>query len=160
MWNRNAIQYFPATTEFHKRVQAESETVEQFVTDLKLLVRDCSFKKPDEMIRNRIVFGTNSRKIRTKLIYEGKELTLDKAVDIARAYEMSQLQMKLMKAGDEAGHSVNRDQRSRKDPPKPPTDLPQRSTCGRCGKTHAKDSCPAMENVPEVQKGKPLRQHV
>jgi len=29
---------------FHKRVQAESETVEQFVTDLKLLVRDCSFK--------------------------------------------------------------------------------------------------------------------
>ena len=32
---------------FHKRVQAESETVEQFVTDLKLLVRDWSFKEPD-----------------------------------------------------------------------------------------------------------------
>jgi len=44
--------------------------VEQFVTDLKLLVRDCSFKEPDEMIRDRIVFGTNSRKIREKLINE------------------------------------------------------------------------------------------
>ena len=42
---------------FHKSVQAESEAVEQFVTDLKLLVRYCSFKEPDEMIRDRIVFG-------------------------------------------------------------------------------------------------------
>lgn len=129
---------------FHKRVQAESETVEHFVTDLKLLVRDCSFKEPDEMIRDRIVFGTNSRKIREKLINEGKELTLDKAVDIARTYEMSQSQMKSMEAGDEAVHSVNRDQRSRKDPPRPPTEPGQRGTCGRCGKSHAKDSCPAM----------------
>ena len=106
----------------YKRVQAESETVEQFVTDLKLLVRDCSFKEPDEMIRDRIVFGTNSRKIREKLINEGKELTLDKAIDIARTYEMSQSQMKSMEAGDEAVHSVSRDQRSRKDPPKPHTE--------------------------------------
>ena len=96
------------------------------------------------MIRGRIVFGTNSRKIREKLINEGKELTLDKAVDIARTYEMSQSQMKSMEAGDEAVHSVNRGQRSRKDPPRPPTEPGQRGSCGRCGKSHAKDSCPAM----------------
>ena len=52
--------------------------------------------------------------------------------------------MKSTEAGDEAVNSVNRDQRSRKDPPKPPTDPPQRDACGRYGKTHAKDSCPAM----------------
>ena len=52
--------------------------------------------------------------------------------------------MKSMESGDEAVHSVNRDQRSRKDPPKPPTGLPQRGASGRCGRTHAKDSCPAM----------------
>ena len=52
--------------------------------------------------------------------------------------------MKSMEAGDEAVHSVNRDQRSRKDPPKPHTEPPQRGACGRCGRTHAKDSCPAM----------------
>ena len=85
------------------------------------------------MIRDRIVFGTNSRKIREKLINEGKELTLDKAIDIARTYEMSQSQME---AGDEAVHSVNRDQQPRKNSPKPPTEQLQRGKCGRCGKTH------------------------
>ena len=52
--------------------------------------------------------------------------------------------MKSMEAGDEAVHSVSRDQRSRKDLPRPPVEPPQRGICGRCGKTHAKDSCPAM----------------
>ena len=96
------------------------------------------------MIRDRIVFRTNSCKIREKLINQGKELTLDKALDIARTYEMLKSRMKSMEAGDEAVHNVNRDQRSRKDPPRPPLEPQQRGTCGRCGKTHAKDSCPAM----------------
>jgi len=100
--------------------------VEQFVTDLKLLVRECSFKEPDEMIRDRIVFGTNSRKIREKLINEGKDLTLDKAIDIVRTYEMSQSQIKSMEGGDEVVHSVKEDRRSRKEPPKPPSEVPQR----------------------------------
>jgi len=136
---------------FHKRVQGESETVEQFVTDLKFLLRDCSFNEPDEMIRFRIVFGTNSRKIREKLINEGKELTIDRALGIARTYEMSQSQMKSMEAGDGAAHSVNRDQHGRQDPPRPPTEPPLRGTCGICRKTHPKDSCPVMgKNVPKV----------
>ena len=54
---------------FHKRVQAESETVEQFVTDLKLLVRDCSFKEPDEMIRDRTVFGIEQTLVRSEKSY-------------------------------------------------------------------------------------------
>lgn len=72
--------------------------------DLKHLVRDCSlrlFKEPKEMIRDRIVFGTNFRIIRKtleKLINEGRELTLD----MARTYEMSQSQMKSMEEGNEA----------------------------------------------------------
>ena len=53
---------------FHNRIQGEVEAVEQFVTDLKLLARDCAFKELDEMIRDRIVFGTNSDKIREKLL--------------------------------------------------------------------------------------------
>ena len=40
-------------------------------------------KEPDEMIRDRIVLGRNSRKIREKLINEGKDLALYKAIDIA-----------------------------------------------------------------------------
>ena len=116
---------------FHKRVQAESETVEQFVTDLKLLVWECSFKKPNEMICDRIVFGTNSLKIRGKLINEGKDLILDKAMDIARTYEISQSQMKSIEGGDEVVHCVKRDQRSRKESTKPLLEPQQRVTCAR-----------------------------
>jgi len=37
---------------------------EQFVTRIKLLVRDCPYKDPDEMERDRIVFGTSWSKVR------------------------------------------------------------------------------------------------
>ena len=35
------------------------------------------------MIRDRIVFGTNSLKVREKLISKGAKLTLGKAIEIA-----------------------------------------------------------------------------
>ena len=44
------------------------------------------------MIRDRIVFGTNSSRVREKLISVGADLTSDRAVDISRTYELSQLQ--------------------------------------------------------------------
>ena len=85
---------------------------------------------------------------------KGKDLTLDKAIDIACTYEMSQSQMKSMEGGDGAVHTVKRDQGSKiNEPPKPPPDSQQRGTCGRCGKTHAKVSCPSIgENMSRVQK--------
>ena len=56
-----------------ENIQEKSET---------FLLRN-HLKEPDEMIRDRIVLGRNSRKIREKLINEGKDLALDKAIDIA-----------------------------------------------------------------------------
>ena len=54
------------------------------------------------MIRYRIVFGTNSPKVREKLISKGSALTLDKAVELARSFEASQAQLSAM-----AGSSTN-----------------------------------------------------
>ena len=48
-----------ARSKFHGRVQGSSETAETFITDLRILAQNCDFKVPDEMIRDRIVFGTN-----------------------------------------------------------------------------------------------------
>ena len=53
-----------ARFKFHSRFQGLSETAEKFITDLRILAQDCDFKDPDEMIRDRIVFGTNSLKER------------------------------------------------------------------------------------------------
>ena len=62
--------------------------------------RDCDYHDPEEMIRDRIVFGTNSPKIREKLINVGRDLTLQKAIQIGHNYEYTQEQMKQMTPND------------------------------------------------------------
>ena len=91
---------------FQSRVQTD-ETFECFVTDLKLIARDCGYHDCDEMIRDRIVFGIRSPKIREKLFNVGSDLTLQKAIEIAQAYELSQSQLKAMNPSqDTEVHSV------------------------------------------------------
>ena len=85
-----------ARYKFHQKVQQEGESFEQFLTDLKLLVKDCGYADPDEMVRDRVVIGCHATKTREKLIQEGSDLTLEKAIDIARTDEMSKAQLKTM----------------------------------------------------------------
>ena len=47
------------------------------------------------MVRDRIVFGVKYDKIREKLLNEGSDLTLHRAIDIARTYETSRAQLKI-----------------------------------------------------------------
>ena len=82
-----------ARFKFHGRFQGSSETAETFITDLLIFAQDRDFKDPDEMIRDRTVFGTNSPKVREKLIRKGSALTLDKAVKLARSFETFQAQL-------------------------------------------------------------------
>ena len=65
-----------ARYKFHKRVQSACDSVEQFVTELQTLAKDCEFKEIEEMIRDRIVIGFYAEKIREKLFDEGSTLTL------------------------------------------------------------------------------------
>ena len=67
-----------ARYKFHNKIQGPTEPVEDFTTELQLLAQDCEFHDQNEMVRDRIVFGTNSNKVREKLIMEGAELTLEK----------------------------------------------------------------------------------
>ena len=53
---------------------------------------------------NRIVFGTNSPKVREKLISKGSPLTPNKAVEIAWSFKASQAQLSAMAAGPAAAH--------------------------------------------------------
>ena len=67
-----------AKYKFYQKVQQEGESFEQFLTSLKLLVKDCGYGDPDEMVRDRVVIGCHSTKTREKLIQEGSDLTLQK----------------------------------------------------------------------------------
>ena len=175
-----------ARFKFHSRVQDSSETAEKFITALRILAQDCHFKDPEEMIRDRIVFGTNSLKVREKLISKGAKLTLDKAVEIARSHESSQAQFTAIAAetADGSIHLVQRRNQEKgtqdtqhQNHPSPnqpsPSYKPPKGmkTCGNCGHPHnASAKCPArgqtclyfkkLNHFAEVCQSKARRQRI
>ena len=72
---------------FHKRVQKTGESVEAFVRGLYELAQYCEFGgTKEEQIRDRIVIGISDGEVSQKLQLE-QDLTLDRAVQIARQSE-------------------------------------------------------------------------
>ena len=67
----------------YNRTQGVNEPVESFIMDIKLLASDCGFPSNiiDEMIRDRLVYGTNARKVRERFINYGAELILISAIN-------------------------------------------------------------------------------
>jgi hypothetical protein len=65
-----------------------------------ILVHDCFYAADtkDEMVRDRLICGTNNQRIREKLLQSGSELTLAEAIKIARTYTETQAQLKTMSA--------------------------------------------------------------
>eukprot|EP00079_Xenopus_tropicalis_P016020 XP_004914327.1 PREDICTED: uncharacterized protein K02A2.6-like [Xenopus tropicalis] len=72
---------------FHKRNQAEGESVAQYVAVLKKLAEHCEFgDNLNDALRDRVVCGLCSESIQRKLLTESA-LTYQKAVDIAMSME-------------------------------------------------------------------------
>ena len=69
-------------------------------------MKDCGYKDPDKMVRDRVVIGCRSQKVREKLIQEGLKLTLEQAIDIARTHELSHAQLQTM-AGEDRSVEVH-----------------------------------------------------
>ena len=78
---------------------------------MKLLVRDCEYgQTEDDIVRDRIVFGTKSAKVREELIDTGADLTLEKAIEIARAEEIAVQQLKEMRnEPEQEPHAVKKE---------------------------------------------------
>ncbi|XP_072938829.1 uncharacterized protein [Epargyreus clarus] len=74
---------------FFTRNQDQGESICQYVTALKLLSKFCEFATLEEdLIRDRIVCGIRSSVVRDRLI-RAEDLTLNKAVKICQADELS-----------------------------------------------------------------------
>ena len=69
------------------------------MTELRQIAANCDFESlpPDQLLQDRLVTGTKTAKVRENLLNE-KKLTLEKAIDIARATESTAVQMKVMSA--------------------------------------------------------------
>ncbi|KAL5486983.1 hypothetical protein EMCRGX_G019531 [Ephydatia muelleri] len=145
---------------FNTRSQQEGESIDQYVTALKLMTRNCAFGTlEEELIRDRIVCGVSSEKIKERLLRE-RDLTLDKAIDLCRAEEQSKTQLKCISKEVSADlslvHAIN--PRPKRQPTvsygslpneeagavKPISNQHPTSICRNCGYQHKRDKCPAF----------------
>ena len=123
---------------FHRRSQNESETVAQYVAELRRLTEHCEFKDYlEEALRDRLVCGLKSETIQRKLLTEAN-LDLKKAYDIAHGMEMAFQQASELQASTRAAAKTDQIDKIEKvvDPPR------RGRPCFRCGRQgHGPDRC-------------------
>jgi len=140
---------------FNLRAQEPGESYDQYRTALRMLADTCAFQSitPDEILRDRLVFGVRDDKVRERLLRESN-LTLSKTDEICRAAESMVSQMKIVsEASDTTVHSVKtplkgrpsrqlaQNQYKRSD-----TQKLQQRECWNCGQVHDvsnRETCPA-----------------
>lgn len=149
---------------FNMRSQREGESIDQFITSLFTLAETCEFKAlNDELIRDRIVVGILDKQLSERLQLD-PDLTLSKAMDIARQCETVKHQQSVLRSEDD--HKISRinthakdtklklsnDKRQHSRPPprrSQTSNYSQQSFCHRCGKKpkHSREQCPAQSAV-------------
>ena len=119
--------------------QDEGESIDAYVTRLKVKIDMCEYNKEgwpaavrQELIRDKFVIGLTDDSLKEQLFREVSPVTLSKAIEIVQRSESSRQQIKDMKSP----HKSNIDTvRGRRDP--------TQTYCGQCGQTHKPKECPA-----------------
>ena len=121
---------------FQKHDQKQ-ESIDKYITDLKILVKPGSYADKDKMLRDRIVGGVANSKIHEKLLLVGDTLFLNQTVTICRAFETTQAQLKAFKVR-EIKQEIDSIAKSR---PHPKSKKPE---CYFCSGTYSQNHiCPA-----------------
>ena len=79
-----------ATESFNRRKQDAGERFDNFVTDLRILVKDCGYAEENRMLRDAILLRSSHAAVREKYLEKGDDLTLDIVIGIGENYETSQ----------------------------------------------------------------------
>ncbi|GAA6098905.1 uncharacterized protein K02A2.6-like [Tachysurus ichikawai] len=128
------------------------ESFDNYLTDLKIKAQSCNFGDlKNSMIRDQIVYGTNEKKLREKLLREA-DLTLESAIKICQANELAKQHALTFQAApyDQESESVNvvkMKEKSRfkfKRTDKKRDDDQTQFDCKKCGETHRLRQCPAF----------------
>ena len=138
---------------FNSRVRTKEESIAVYLAALRELSEFCEYGETlNEMLRDRLVCGVNHEGLQRKLLAE-KELTYEKAVELALATETAEKGSQDLKNSSASGgqqHSFHLAQhagrlregndggaRARQDP----------IVCYRCGKDHLASVCRHKETV-------------
>ena len=134
---------------FYKRNQEVGENIAQYVAGLKSLARTCEFQTNlKEQLRDRFVVGLRDEATQRTLLTE-KDLTFDKAVELATAREAAAKDSKEMGRPLNINYSnYSKSKFNPKEKMKPnhnkskPTKSLPKSPCNGCGGNHWKSDCP------------------
>ncbi|KAL3843030.1 hypothetical protein ACJMK2_020987, partial [Sinanodonta woodiana] len=130
---------------FNTSDQLQSEGVDVYVTRLRGLSNSCEFGTlQSQMIRDRIVLGTRDSGARSRMLRE-PDLTLEKAVDMCRASEIADSQMRKLSSTEEVNYASKK--KVKHETKKRTSEMEEQSNCRYCGGTHAKRECPAYGKV-------------
>ena len=117
---------------FKTRDRQSEESVANYVAELRRLTEHCEYGTfLNDMLRDRLVCGIKHDRIQQRLLSEGAELTLEKALQIAQSMESAIKQSTAIQNYQhrtERVHKVSTQERSYKE-------------CFRCGGRHAVDRC-------------------
>ena len=139
------------------RKQGETESVDNFITDLHTLAKHCGYNDlHDEMIRDRIVVGIRDNRLSERMQME-PDLTLEKAVSLARQSESVKTQQPTVRGEVQQETAIeavkgakNSQTRKHGTPQTKLSSRPQGARmCERCGKPgpHSRAQCPAKDSV-------------
>ena len=73
--------------------QEPSKTVDSFLKEVRILVKECKYTNPDEHTVDALIFGSNNPRVQSKLLEHDDTLTLNKAINIARTQEATSNQL-------------------------------------------------------------------
>ena len=121
----------------HEKSQGKDETVQEFAPELHMWAQYCGCKDQDDQIRDRFVVGLNETIVRQKLELID-DLTLDRAITIARQHEQvkSQLAHQNQQLTQEVGEARSQPKRfSGKKEFKPRSTKTRSSTAQQASKT-------------------------
>lgn len=123
----------------HNYRQQSNESTDDFIARCKIQARKCKYTDAalHEKLIEQLILGTRHKKIQESLLKKDETLTLDTALDIARTYEATQMQLEeLTNTGNVNVNYV----RKHKSQSGTNVKYPQ---CGKCGLNHKEGDCPA-----------------
>ncbi|UYV62505.1 hypothetical protein LAZ67_2000885 [Cordylochernes scorpioides] len=139
----------PQRCRFLKRIQLESESVSEYLRELRHLAMDCTFGEMLEvMLRDRFVAGIKSESLQKKLLQEDDDVTLDRVFSIAVSFELAEQNAKELQDGLVAKMDIvpggNRKIEARRGWQHGPGMQRRETICFRCGEknSHLVPACP------------------
>ena len=89
-----------------------TKSFDSFVTDLKILKKDCGYQEEERMVCDTIVFPCKHTKVREKCLNLADELTLEKAVEIGCNHETNLNSLKKLTKDEDPTVNIVNKQRS------------------------------------------------